>query len=39
LTHALRFNNPNAKTKVKEPPENFTTFKPFNIKETEYEVW
>jgi hypothetical protein len=37
--HALRYNNPAAKVKVSEPMESLTSFKPFNIRETEFEVW
>jgi hypothetical protein len=39
VTHALRFNNPAAKVKVTQPPDSLTTFKPFNVREIEYEVW
>lgn len=39
ITHALRFNNPTAKVKVTQPPDALTHFKPFNIREIEYEVW
>ena len=36
---ALRFGNPNAKTKAEKPLESLTTFKPFTVRELEYDVW
>lgn len=39
VLHALRFNNDRATKKVPTAPEQMTTFKPFSIKEIEYEVW
>lgn len=39
LLAALRFNSAKAKVKVERPPEQLTTFKPFNIREIEYEIW
>lgn len=37
--HALRYNNASAKQKVNEPMETLTSFKPFNIREIEFDVW
>jgi hypothetical protein len=39
VTTALRFNSANAKTKVTTPPETLTKFRPFNIKEIEFDIW
>lgn len=39
VTHALRFNSASAKQKVSQPPDALTTFKPFNVREIEFEVW
>lgn len=40
VLHALKFNNDKARgAKITQPPEQLTTFKPFNIREIEYEVW
>lgn len=36
---ALCFGNPQAKFKVDKPLEALTTFKPFTVRELEFEVW
>jgi hypothetical protein len=36
---ALRFGNPTAKVKVERPLEALTAFKPFTVRELEYDVW
>jgi len=36
---ALRYNNDKSVEKPKEALEHMTTFKPFNIRELEYDVW
>lgn len=39
LLSALRFGNPRAKVKPKKALEEMTTFKPFNVLETGWDVW
>jgi hypothetical protein len=36
---ALRYGNPNAKVKADKPIESLTSFKPFTVRELEFEVW
>jgi len=37
ITSALRYNNKDAKKAASKPPQ--TSYKPFNIRETEFEIW
>ena len=39
LRSALRFGNTQAKQKADKPIEMLTTFKPFTVRELEFEVW
>ena len=39
LRSALRFGNPSAKVKVDKPIEAMTSFKPFTVRELDFEVW
>jgi hypothetical protein len=37
ITSALRYNNKDAKKAAAKPPQ--TNYKPFNIREIEFEIW
>jgi hypothetical protein len=39
IKSALRFGNPQAKVKVDRPIETLTAFKPFTVRELDFEVW
>lgn len=39
INSALRFGSSTAKTKVTNSLESLTTFKPFTVKELEFEIW
>lgn len=39
IKSALRYGNPQAKVKVDKPVESMTAFRPFTVKELDYDVW
>lgn len=39
IKSALRFGSSNPKTRFDQPLEALTTFKPFTVRELEFEVW
>lgn len=39
IRSALRFGNPSAKVKIDNPIESMTSFKPFTVRELDFEVW
>jgi hypothetical protein len=39
IKSALRFGSTNTKTRFEQPLEALTSFKPFTVKELEYEIW
>mmetsp|Transcript_22870 Transcript_22870/g.22134 ORF Transcript_22870/g.22134 Transcript_22870/m.22134 type:complete len:327 (+) Transcript_22870:1169-2149(+) len=39
IQSALRYGQPAAKIRVNQPLENLTSFKPFTVRELEFEIW